>query len=321
MPRDNKKHNKPNRKDDARQRNINFYKTISKNYSNEFLHEFSARAGKALLKRFERITKEKMPLSGKILDLGCGDGYISLNIMQTKKDCVFFGMDLSLDMLKVCKKHAFENQNNIKLTAGDVFHLPFKNESFDGVIAQDILHHIPDTSQCFKEIHRILKSFGFFIDFQEPTLEGDKYYQKLLGLIMRIPLQLNDFSKKYRGRTLFGKKIDNINAELEGKDGGPPIKETYFLSHDSLATTARENNFTVVGLYGFDLLGNIFDAILRSVISRFSIAKKTFVFFITLIRSMLFITDVLLLRVLLPRRFMYRVLIYLRKNPKDRFIV
>ncbi|MBL0882572.1 MAG: methyltransferase domain-containing protein [Chitinophagaceae bacterium] len=42
----------------------------------------------------------------------------------------------------------------------DAHHIPFKDESFDLVIAQAVLEHVLDPFQCVKEIHRVLKPQG-----------------------------------------------------------------------------------------------------------------------------------------------------------------
>ena len=42
----------------------------------------------------------------------------------------------------------------------DAHDLPFKNESFDAVIAQAVLEHVLDPQRCVSEIHRVLKPTG-----------------------------------------------------------------------------------------------------------------------------------------------------------------
>jgi len=42
----------------------------------------------------------------------------------------------------------------------DAHDLPFKNESFDGVIVQAVLEHVVDPNLCVEEIHRVLKKAG-----------------------------------------------------------------------------------------------------------------------------------------------------------------
>lgn len=42
----------------------------------------------------------------------------------------------------------------------DAHNIPFKDESFDGIIIQAVLEHVVDPYQCCKEIHRVLNKHG-----------------------------------------------------------------------------------------------------------------------------------------------------------------
>jgi SAM-dependent methyltransferase/uncharacterized protein YbaR (Trm112 family) len=42
----------------------------------------------------------------------------------------------------------------------DAHQIPFKDDSFDGVIVQSVLEHVVDPWQCVEEIHRVLKEDG-----------------------------------------------------------------------------------------------------------------------------------------------------------------
>ncbi len=39
-------------------------------------------------------------------------------------------------------------------------HLPFRNESFDVVYSNGVLHHTPDTAGAIREVHRVLRPGG-----------------------------------------------------------------------------------------------------------------------------------------------------------------
>ena len=42
----------------------------------------------------------------------------------------------------------------------DAHDIPFEDETFDGVIVQAVLEHVPDPGRCVEEIHRVLKEGG-----------------------------------------------------------------------------------------------------------------------------------------------------------------
>ncbi len=98
--------------------------------------------------------------SGKrVLDLACGTGNISIKL--SKKDYEVFGLDLSIEMLKVAKGKKLTNLVNASFDK-----LPFKNESFDVIFcAFDSLNNVEsleDLEQIFREAYRVLKKGGLF---------------------------------------------------------------------------------------------------------------------------------------------------------------
>lgn len=94
-----------------------------------------------------------------ILDVGCGTG---LNIEKIRRqgyeDAV--GVDLSFDALDYCRVRNLHN-----LVCGDATHLPLKGESFDIILALDIIEHLDDDTQAIDEFNRLLKSRGVLIIF------------------------------------------------------------------------------------------------------------------------------------------------------------
>lgn len=48
---------------------------------------------------------------------------------------------------------------------GDAENLPFENESFDIVLMDAVLEHIPNVSNAFKEVSRILRKGGLFLGY------------------------------------------------------------------------------------------------------------------------------------------------------------
>jgi ubiquinone/menaquinone biosynthesis C-methylase UbiE/uncharacterized protein YbaR (Trm112 family) len=88
----------------------------------------------------------------RVLDLGCGNGVSSAHI----KGKLVVGMDLS-ERQMVRAKERFKNKNFV---VGDARKLPFKNNTFDLVVAINLLHHIDESNDVLKESYRVLRKGG-----------------------------------------------------------------------------------------------------------------------------------------------------------------
>jgi len=86
-------------------------------------------------------------LSGKILDLGCGTGFLQ-EYLEKKK---IIGVDISFEMLKLAKKR------KEKSIQADLDFLPFKDNSFDLILSFTALQNLPDVKKALAEIARIIK--------------------------------------------------------------------------------------------------------------------------------------------------------------------
>jgi len=87
---------------------------------------------------------------GKALDVGCGEGYNS--IILKKKGYYVIGIDIDERMLELSKNRC-DKIKKVDVRKG----LPFKDESFDFILACDVLEHIHNPKFLLKEIYRILK--------------------------------------------------------------------------------------------------------------------------------------------------------------------
>lgn len=96
----------------------------------------------------------------KILDLGCGLGRHSIYFAE--KDFEVNSVDLSDYGVNYLKEWAKKENLDIKAEVCDMLNLPFKDETFDCIIAYNVIYHT-DTEGFMKsieEIKRILKKGG-----------------------------------------------------------------------------------------------------------------------------------------------------------------
>lgn len=99
--------------------------------------------------------------SERVLDAGCGSGawLFPLADRLSQNGGSIVGVDLSEGMLSNIANEA-KMRPNIELHIGDVQNLLFPDDSFDFVMANFMLYHVPDINQAIRELKRVLKPGG-----------------------------------------------------------------------------------------------------------------------------------------------------------------
>lgn len=103
--------------------------------------------------------KTKNPKS--ILDVGCGDGFYLHLLCALFPKANIIGIDKDKNALRSASINL--KDKNLKLKHGDIYNLNFANNSFDIVLASEILEHLIDDFKGLKEIHRVLRPGGLLL--------------------------------------------------------------------------------------------------------------------------------------------------------------
>jgi ubiquinone/menaquinone biosynthesis C-methylase UbiE len=99
--------------------------------------------------------------ASRILDCGCGPGSITVGLAQWAPDGETVGIDLGAEQLDGARALARDlGVKNVTFRQGDIFDLPFEDDSFDLVFSQTVLFHIPDPEKALAEIKRVLRPGG-----------------------------------------------------------------------------------------------------------------------------------------------------------------
>jgi ubiquinone/menaquinone biosynthesis C-methylase UbiE len=108
------------------------------------------------LKQFKKIAEIlKEDPSVKALDLGAGRGLYTGLLLKKKYKVV--SVDINPRMLEII--HQKFGNKVLTIEAGCV-NLPFENESFDIILAIELVVHVPEIEKLLSEIKRILRSNG-----------------------------------------------------------------------------------------------------------------------------------------------------------------
>jgi len=93
----------------------------------------------------------ELALESPWLDVGCGSG---LNLRHLPPRSV--GLDLNPRNLQMARRRA----PAAALIQGDIYRLPFPDESFAAAVCSEVLEHVPDPQIALAEIWRTLKKGG-----------------------------------------------------------------------------------------------------------------------------------------------------------------
>ena len=98
----------------------------------------------------------------KNLELGFGTGDMWKNRESLIGDCSKLILsDFSEGMVAVAKENV-GNYDNIEYMVLDIQEIPYEDETFDIVIANMMLYHVPDIYSGLAEVRRVLKRDGSF---------------------------------------------------------------------------------------------------------------------------------------------------------------
>jgi len=120
-------------------------------YQDETSKKYVARSTRWVTGRFidNIINYIKYIQPESILDVGCGTGYVSEKI-ERSTGVAIVGCDINRIRLSVSEKRVAGG-----VMVADATRLPFKDSSFDLVIASEILEHLNNPVSAIEEIKRV----------------------------------------------------------------------------------------------------------------------------------------------------------------------
>lgn len=138
----------------------------------------------------------------KILDAGCGEGFIAQLLLSRFPDLNYTGIELDENTVRKARRKV----NQAKFIQGSVTKLPFNANTFDLVLCLEVLEHLPNPIQGLKELRRVSKKTVLVSVPDEPLFSCLRllFFQDILRL-GKHPEHLNfwnirtfsEFLKKY----------------------------------------------------------------------------------------------------------------------------
>jgi SAM-dependent methyltransferase len=104
----------------------------------------------------------ELPSEARLLELGCGPGGLwKENLDRVPEGWSVTLTDASPGMLREAERDLGADRR-FRFCVADARELPFEDGSFDAVIANHVLHHVPERSRAISEAARVLSRGGIF---------------------------------------------------------------------------------------------------------------------------------------------------------------
>lgn len=88
-----------------------------------------------------------------VLDIGCGDGFFSKRIAVQIPNAKVVGCDIEIQKL-------VKGNVNVHIVICDAQHLPFRDNSINKIVMNEVLEHLPNSNLACDEISRVLAVRG-----------------------------------------------------------------------------------------------------------------------------------------------------------------
>lgn len=95
----------------------------------------------------------------RLLDVGCGDGYVTLELARRLPRGSVVGVDASPRMVETAARRPVPDGTSVRFLTADARDLPFVGE-FDVVVSFNALHWVPDQRRALAAVARTLRTGG-----------------------------------------------------------------------------------------------------------------------------------------------------------------
>ncbi|MBU1084794.1 class I SAM-dependent methyltransferase, partial [Patescibacteria group bacterium] len=154
----------------------------NKKIFNKLIEKFWFVPHDALLRSLDSSALLKIKFKSPSLDIGCGNGQMSLLMYPNQK------IDVGIDLDPTGAKEVGVYK---KVIAADATKLSFKTNSFQTIISNSTFEHIPQDKKAVSEVARVLKKGGIFT-----MTVPSPYLQTSLRKLMNSDQQLKLFDKR-----------------------------------------------------------------------------------------------------------------------------
>lgn len=140
----------------------------------KYVHGYAARESVRLVDQANTLAEilhsdTVYPAGSTVLEVGCGVGAQTIILARNSANAKFTAIDRSGESLRAARERvSSQGFTNVTFHQGDLFHLPYEDESFDHVFLCFVLEHLPNPIEALLCLRRVLKQGGTIT-----VIEGD----------------------------------------------------------------------------------------------------------------------------------------------------
>lgn len=157
-------------------------------------HQNQNRLQQMLIDRFHRRITALIRETGatRMLDAGCGEGFLLVHLQQEGLSPRYFGADISAEALAWGRENLI---SDLPVNVSDIHRLPYADNAVPLVLCLEVLEHIPDSAVGLRELARVTSEYLILSVPHEPYFRGANFLRgKHLGQWGNDPEHLHNYS-------------------------------------------------------------------------------------------------------------------------------
>lgn len=197
------------------------------------------------------VSNYRIDKGASVLELGCGTGDMWKGRESLISTCSRLILSDFSDGMVATTKETVGNYENIEYKVLDIQQIPYEDDSFDVVIANMMLYHVPNIKKGLTEVRRVLKCGGAFYCATYGEHGIIEYLSKILSEY-RVEDKINKNFTLQNGHEILSRTFSSVE------------KKEYI---DSLAVTNIDNMVEYIySLSSMTSLNNIPKQVIKDIL-------------------------------------------------------
>ncbi|MGR6998324.1 class I SAM-dependent methyltransferase [Yinghuangia aomiensis] len=154
-----------------------------------------------------------------LLDLGCGNGFVLEHLRPHLAGGSITGLDIALAVLDAARDRLRGTATACTWIEGSADDLSMLgDDTFDRVMANYMIHYVPDLDRCFTEVRRVMRPGGIFQLTTDRTDSMLEMYQVHFAALTAMAAPQHLFKASPKGRLSLTNGADMLGRHFEQVD-------------------------------------------------------------------------------------------------------